>query len=178
MMKHFRQREKIIAIISIIVMSLYLVYNSVYRPWRGMLEVYDQENEKDQRILAKNSKLILQAKSITDVYDQYFDLFQQKRSEAEQMSTIISQLEAIAAEMHLHFSEIKPRQVKKSEFCNIFSVSLAMEGNFPKIVEFLYKLQTQPHLFNVEEIHLEKNLPQDNFLQASLVISRKLISEK
>ena len=177
-MRQFTQREHHILTLSIIAVSLYFFYNIVYKPWRQMLDGYNQEKEKDRRILAKNSKLILQAEGIKDVYEKYFNLFQQKRSEEEQMSTIISQLEAIATEMRLHFSEIKPRKVKKSEFCNIFSVSLAMEGSFPTIVEFLYKLQTQSNLFNIEEIHLEKNLPQDNSLQASLVISRKLILGK
>lgn len=176
-MKQFSQREQSILVVSIIIISVYLFYSVLYRPWMTMLDGYDQEKEKDRRILTKNSKVILQAEGITKIYDKYFNLFQQKKSDEEQMSGIISQLEAIATEMHLHFSEIKPRKVKKAEFYNIFSVSLTMEGNFPAIVEFIYKLQTQPYLFNIEEIHLEKNLPQDNSLQTSLVISRKLISE-
>ena len=176
-MKQFTQREQSILVVSIIIISMYLFYSVLYRPWTAMLDGYAQEKEKDRRILTKNSKVILHAERITKIYDKYFDLFQQKKSDEEQMSGIISQLEAIATEMHLHFSEIKPRKVKKAEFYNIFSVSLAMEGNFPTIVEFIYKLQTPPYLFNVEEIRLEKNLPQDNSLQAGLVISRKLISE-
>ena len=176
-MKQFTPREQSILIVSTIIISVYLFYSVLYRPWITMLDGYNQEKEKDRRILTKNSKVILKAEGITKTYDQYFNLFQQKKSDEEQMSGIISQLEAIATEMHLRFSEIKPRKVKKAEFYNIFSVSLAMEGNFPTVVEFIYRLQTQPYLFNVEEIHLEKNVPQDNSLQAGLVISRKLISE-
>ena len=177
-MRQFTQREQRILTLSIIAVFTYLLYNTLYKPWRQTIDGYNQEKGKDRRILAKDLKLILQAEGIKDVYEKYSNLFQQKGSDEEQMSTFISQLEDIAAEMRLRFSEIKPSKVKRSQFCNVFSVRLAMEGNSSKIAEFLYKLQTQPQLFNVEEIRLEKNLPQDNLLQASLVISRKLIFKK
>ena len=176
-MKQLSSREKSILIVSFLMISFYLAFNVLYKPLKEISEHSNQEKEKDKRILFKNFKIIHRAEQVSPVYDRYFNLFQQMKTDEEQMSTIISQLESIATEMNFHFSEVKPRKVKKVDFYNIFSVSLAMEGDFPMIMKFFYMLQVQSNFFGVEEIHIRKNLPQDNNLQVSCVITRKLIPQ-
>ena len=91
------------------------------------------------------------------------------------MSAILAEIESVAREIDLHITDLKPQKVRKGEFLNNFSVSLSANGRLEEITHFLYILQSSPHLFNIEELAIEKSSAQTQILQTRISLSRILI---
>ena len=74
------------------------------------------------------------------------------------MASILAEIEGVSAQLHLQIANLSPKRVQESDLYNRFSVSLTIDGNFVDILEFLHILQSDPHLFDVEEARFDKGM--------------------
>ena len=177
-MRQLTQREQQILGVCGAVIFLYVSFRMVWIPSQSEGDVLKAKIEARTRLLEKDFKILQNGKTIAGQYDRYLSLLKQEGTDEQEMSAILSLIESLGNEIQLRFSQMKPLQVQREDFYSIFPVSLSMEDSLPKIDRFLYTVQNQPNFFEVEEIHLEKSSTQNNFLQARLVLKKKLIPEK
>ena len=177
-MRPLTNREQKFLFLTFTLALICFFYFFIWKSFRARLEDLNTAAQKENRRLRWNLQIIEESNSVSKKYKNYLEFFLQHNSAEEQMSAIISDLEAIAQKKNLHFSEIKPAKVKNAKFYNIFSISLTMDGNFSQITEFIYAIQNQPYFFSIDELHLEKKSPEDIILQMRMVLSRKLMPER
>ena len=128
-----------------------------------------------EKKIQKNLKVIQKAKSYEAKYQSLMENFQQKGSDEQMMSAILSEIESVATDAKIRITDLKPQKVKKMGSYNNFSVSLVLDGQLTPIMDFIYTLQNQPHLFSVEELRLDKKSPNTQDLKGYFVLSRSLI---
>jgi Tfp pilus assembly protein PilO len=138
-------------------------------------EILELEIAKNKRRLQKNYRIIRKGKRFQKQYGDTLTRFKQKQSDEEIMSGILSEIESTARTLDMRISDMKPQRVKKQEYYNIFSVNLAINGQLDEILHFLYLLQNPPHLFNIDELRIEKSSPRAKSLHSRMVFSRILI---
>ena len=81
----------------------------------------------------------------------YEQKFKQSASNEGTMSSILSEIEAAAADLKLQIANLTPKRVKETNFSNRFSVSLSIDGDFMDILQFLHRLQGEPHLLTLKK---------------------------
>ncbi len=135
---------------------IYVGTHALVRPLRERNVLLDHSIEAQQRKLDQSLRIIHKAEAVARKYDPYLKRFRQSKSNEQVMSSILAEIEEVAGGLNLRISNLKPNKVKKGEFYNRFSVSLSMESDFLGIMNFLYILQNEPHVFHVEEVHFEK----------------------
>ena len=96
-------------------------------------------------------------------------------SESASMSAIITEIENVSGEANIRIADLKPQKVRKTGSFNNFSVSLILDGQLTSIMNFVYNLQNQPHLFAVDEMRFDKKSPNSTDLKGYLILSRVLI---
>ena len=106
----------------------------------------------------------------------YEQKFKQPASNEGTMSSLLSEIEAVAAGLKLQIANLAPKRVKETDFSNRFSVSLSIDGDFMDILQFLHRLQSEPHLFDVEEARFDKGTRQQaTSVKASLVLGKTFV---
>lgn len=174
-MRSFSEREKLIGQMCGIVLLGCLFYYAVGRPLKRIQTDLKEKIDLDERLLKKNIDTIETSYLIPKGYNEYLDLFSQKKSDGQEMSRIILEIEAAASQMNVRLSEIQPHKIQKKDFYNVFSVTLLMEGHLSQITQFIYLLQNRPYLLEVNELRLERESAADPSLQVHMVLSRRLI---
>ncbi len=175
MLTNLSPRDKNSLIICILAILVGVYYFGVIQPLKGSQTALEEQRSAAQKKFKKEKSLIQESQQMAVAYESYLPLFNQDFSNPEQMSAIVAEIESVAAQINLRFSEIKPGKVRKEDSYNIFSVSLSTEGRFEDMAHFLYLLQSKPHLFQVEDLHMEKN--GQAFLKTELVVSRLFIPQ-
>ena len=165
-----QQRMGLIGGVGLIFLVLY--YFAVVLPMKDRGEGLLQRQALLAKKFGKEKNIVEQARSLGTDSQQYFTMFIQEFSEGEQMTAMIAEIESLAKEVGLRFSEVKPGKVNHQEDSNIFSVSLSTEGTTAQITHFLYLLESHPHFFQIDRFHLGKKSAQDKILKASFTVSR------
>ena len=147
----------------------------IIKPIKNLANDMEVEIENSKQRFQKQLKLIEKSKKLEKESEEYLESFRQTVSDGQAMSSILAEIEATASENGMKVSDVKPKRVKKVDFYNQFSVSLSINGQLKDIARFLYALQNLPHLFNVDEFVLEKNVPSAPVMDCRVVLSRIFI---
>ena len=176
MIRRLSARELKILIVSLALAAVYIGYILLVKPAREKFVALDEEIALQQRRLAKNSAEMQRAGSMEKALQVYEQKFKQSASNEGTMSSILSEIEAAAADLKLQIANLTPKRVKETNFSNRFSVSLSIDGDFMDILQFLHRLQGEPHLFDVEEARFDKGTRQQAAsVKASLVLGKTFV---
>ena len=156
MFRRMTKREQKIFVFCVIVVIAFGGFQGIYKPLKAKnLELGSKILVLNKR-LKKNSITVQKAKLMNKSYDEFFDKFKQTKTNEQVMSSMIAEIEQVAAEMELIIADIKPKKVKQEEFYNRFSVSLTVNSGFSEIVHFIHQLQDEPHMFTVDQMRFDK----------------------
>lgn len=176
MIKRFTQREQIISIVTLILLGVLVSYYAVIKPLREKIIFLEKKTADQRKQFGKNLKLVREAGEIEKQYAPYLEKFKQDKPNEQVMSGILAEIEAAAAGLELQISDLKPKRVKEDGRYNQFSVSLTIDSNFLNIVHFLHILQSEPHLFEVEELEFDKGSQRkSDTMKTRLVLTKVLI---
>lgn len=176
MIKRLTQREQAIALVTVILLGILVSYYVVIKPLHEKKFLLEKKMTEQHKQLKKNLKLIQEAEELKKEYTPYLEKFKQQKPNEQVMSGILSEIEAAAAGLDLQISDLKPKRVKEEGEYNQFSVSLTIDSSFVNIVHFLHILQSEPHLFEVEEVEFDKGSQRKSeTMKTRLVLTRVLI---
>ncbi|HOY09727.1 MAG TPA: type 4a pilus biogenesis protein PilO [Candidatus Omnitrophota bacterium] len=176
-MMHFQfsAREKKVLIVSLALLSVYLVKTWVVEPVQTRAEWLDRQIRNTEQKLLTASRTIRKSQVVQRRYKVLLDNYRQNRSNEEVMSGILTEIEAIAAGNSLSISDLKPNKPKIINYYKEFSVSLVLEGDFTQVMEFIFKLQKEPYDYFVDEAEISKHSPRTSGLRCRFVLSKVLI---
>jgi len=176
MKRALTQREKIIALICLILVVLYGVYVGGIRPLAEQIDFLNAQILRKQTQVQKDQRVIHKAQQIDKEFKALSVTFKQEGTNEAVMSDILSEIESVSGNIGLKVSAIKPQKVKNNELYNHFSVSVSLEANLLELSEFLFILQNPPHLFSVDEIRVDQGpRRKETSLNVNCILSKFLI---
>jgi len=176
MVRRLSPREKKIFVACVIMIFAYFGYHALIRPLKERIAVIDGKIESQQRKITAHLRIIKKAEAMEKTYAEIISRYKQDKSNDQVMTAIFTEVEQAAGELGLRISDLKPQRVKKGDNYNRFSVSLTINSEFIEIMEFLHKLQEEPHSFYVDEARFDKSGKRDSTeLKTRLVLSKVLI---
>jgi len=176
MIRRITAREKKIFIAALAALSLSFLYNGLVGPLQEKKDIFDQEIAAGEKQLALNRGIIQRSKALDARYDVYFSQFSRLGTSEETVSSVLSEIESVAGKLGLHVTDLKPNKIRQNEYDHQFSVSLTINSELVDIARFLYTLQQEPHLFDVEEAAFEKFMKKDQtMITTRLVLSKVFI---
>ncbi len=176
MIKRLTKREQIISVILVFVVLFYGGWQGLVKPLEEKIKSIDDKIEKRKKFLNENMKVVKKGKKREEQYNYYVSKFKQTQSKEQVMSSILSEIEGVARSLNLRISDLKPQKVQENVYYNRFSVSLTIDSELSEIVHFIYELQNQTHLFNVDEVRIDKGARRNtSTIKTNLVLSKIFI---
>lgn len=169
-----KREEKILAI-CLMALFVYVSHNVIFKTLKEKEFTLGQKIKVEERCLKKELRLIKRSHFIDQEWDKLSTYFKQKKSDEEEMSFILSQIETIASEMNIRLTDLKPKKVKKVDFYNTFSVSVNIDGTTKQIARFVYNAQSSPHHFDITDLRIEKGSSRKSLIKCYVSLSKVLI---
>lgn len=176
-MRTFSEREKGIFVICMIVILIYGGYRFGYQAVKESSATRQQRIAKAEKDLRQYKGVVRQENIVSRKLDAYRKMFAQKGSDEQEMTKMLSEVEAAAQTINMKIINMEPERIKKIDPFNYFSVNIQAQGSLKKIFEFLYSLESQAYRFRVDELRLEKYSLRADELKCQLVVSRFLIAQ-
>lgn len=165
-------RERNIFVACVAVVLVFIGYSLVYEPLSVKNSDLSGQLKAMQAELTASMRIIKKAKRYQARHESYMTKFRQKVSDDEVMTSMLTLIDQEAAKLDVRILELKPRQVRKEELVNNFSVSVSLEGPMTEVVKMLYALESAPHFFNVEEARFDQHYQKASSLQCQLILSK------
>jgi len=172
---NFSNREKKIFLVALFFVFSYGIYLFGYIPFQGKAQELDADIKKAEKQLRENYRLIRKSSFFNRDFKDILEVFSQKASDEEVMSSILTEIEAVASKIEIDISDKKPQKPRRVNFYNKFTISLSIDGDLSKIMEFVYILQNSPYLFEIDELTLSIKSIRKQDLVCRVILSKSLI---
>lgn len=173
MLKDIRKREKILAIITIVVTLAAIGYNFVIEPLVSRWKTLKDEIRENEVLFTKHRRILRNKDVITRLNAEYSRYLQKKLLTPEEDSAIaLSNIEKQASGANVRITNIKPLAVKKLENYNKFTYRVSAESGMGELTKFIYNLQSSEQLLKVERMVLRAKERDPKTIKAMLHITK------
>jgi len=177
MKRAFSSREKMIFVVCVVVVLIYGGYRFGYQALQESTATRQQRVLQAEKELRQYKDVVREQSLVSRKLLAYKEMFAQKGSDEQEMTKMLSEVEAAAQNINMKIINMEPERIKKGDFYNYFSINVQAQGSLKKIFEFLYALESQTYRFRIDEMRLEKYSLRADELKCQFVVSRFLISK-
>jgi Tfp pilus assembly protein PilO len=175
LLNKFSKREKTIAYVVVIAISLLVSVRLIVSPIKTKLKEIDKEIETTRKQLERDWGRLEQKEVLTQRYQKYIQYAKVIGSDEEVMAKILSEIEGLASEAAINLIDVKPSPAKKIDFYNQYTIEVKAEGDMTSIVTFLYKLNVSTQLLRAEKVRFTSKERNSPLVKANLIITKVLV---
>jgi Tfp pilus assembly protein PilO len=130
-----------------------------------------------QAAIARDLKILSQIDSIEKRKAEYRAYSVAGTTPEEDTSSLLKEVDALAAKSSVYLSDIKPQEPKKEQGFKKYVVNISCEATFDKLIELLYNIENSKKVLKVEKFTLSLKSKQDSVLKCSMTVSKVVLSE-
>ena len=172
-MRPLDAREKNIFIVCIAMLAFYGAYHFFMAPLNEKIGFLRREIAVREEQCVKDAMVIARSRQWDEPYEAYLKQFHPAGTNAEMMSSVLSDIEKVAGVLGLRVTDLKPGKIQNIDMGHTLSVGLTINSELIDMVRFLYVMQQKPYYFHVEEIKIEQSA-----LRGREALTSRLVVEK
>lgn len=168
--------KKILTIAGVIVIFA-LFDRLLLGPALGRIKEIDESIVKEESVIRQNLHFLNYRERIEKEAGQFKDFYAKRpHTEEEIIADFLKRVEYMASQTSIQLSKISPAgQELQSDYAKYF-VSVDTVGTLEALTRFIYSINNTKELFKVEKMSLNANAKNAENVQATLTISRMIIS--
>ncbi len=156
------KRERIVFYCSIVFVFLAFLDRLLISPAFMKIESLDEKIDKERLIIQKDLRFLSLKEKINKESSYYSAYLKKAGSDDEEMNRLLKLIEDFARKSSVNLLNIRPSAIKKENNIIKYYVDLNCEGDMPKIISFLYRIESAKEILTVEKLNIspkEENSP-------------------
>jgi Type II secretion system (T2SS), protein M subtype b len=173
MFRNVTKREKLLAVSTISVAVIAVVYNFIIDPIIGQWNSMDKKIRSKEITLEKYARILRDKNSIEKLRGRYAKYFETNRqTPEEESSAALSVIEQVARRTNVRITNIKPLSSKSFGSYNRSTFRVAVEAKLTELTKFIYDLQSSDQLLKVERMVLTAKESEPSVIKAILNVTK------
>ncbi len=171
-MRKLNRRETAILIVCVGLLSVFAARQLVILPMLHSGGTIDDQIRLSQGNLAKARSTLLLKRQVEEHYERLAEVIGFGGSDAQEMSSVVSKVQAVANQTNVHIANIQPQRTAQQDKVSFFPVDLEISGQWKNIAQFLHTLQSPPNYYFINDLTLEKGADPSGMLSGRVTVSR------
>jgi Tfp pilus assembly protein PilO len=167
------KREKAIFYSAAFFVSLVALDRLAISPVIAKIKSLDNEIQEKETAIKKNLRIVSQKDRIQDEASRYSSFLGGMKSEEEEMTSLLKEIETLANKGGVYLIDMKPAGLKD----NRYAVNVSCEGQMEQLVSFMYNIENSAKLLMIDKYQITPKSRESSVAKASLLVS-KLITPK
>ncbi|MCM8800549.1 MAG: type 4a pilus biogenesis protein PilO [Candidatus Omnitrophica bacterium] len=155
--------------------ALTLLDRLVIFPIFSRLNALDKEIQEKEAIIKKNLRLLAQKERIIAESNKYSGFLGPLRSEEEEITSLLKEVETLANKSGIYISEMRPAGIKESDTTKRYQLNLSCEGSMEQIAEFMYNIEGSYKLLVIERYQINPKAKESIITRCNITISKIIL---
>ncbi len=170
--KNLSKRERWIAGVTGVVISLLIADRLVIRPLAHSWTMINQRIEADEMKLMKNMRLV----SLERDLKEELKVFDARKKEAiadmRFQVEFLKNIEQFARKSGVRITALKPLPPLETDLCISYGADIELESGMASLTEFLYALKTKAKYIKIEKLSIRQPLQGSTALKSRVILSK------
>ncbi len=172
------KREKYIVYISITIIVAVFFDRAVLHPLANRIKKLNREILLQEKRLERSLYILSQENLVVSEHKKYTQHVKQSRSDEEEKSELLSEIEKLARKSSVFLRDIKLDLTEKIGPYKQYTVAIEIESKIDYLVDFIYQVENSPRLLRVKNFYLTPKKKKSSVLKAQVTITELLIVSK
>jgi hypothetical protein len=174
-----KPRERLLASGAAAVLLLVGLDRLVLSPWIRHTRTIRQETRTMTRALKSHSRLLTRETRVLADLERHRQYLRPAIADDLQMAALLNEMEKMAQESQVLLKEVKPLPTESTESTRRYTLDVRFACTMEEWVEFVYRIETSPSLYQVVRATLTKQEEVEDRLAGSVrVISSAVVPKQ
>lgn len=169
------KREKSVLYITSIVISLTLLDRLLIYPIFSKMEELAEEIADKEAGIKKSLHILTHKDRILAASVKYRTFIKRSKSEEEEMTTLLKEIEMLASDNSIYLIDMKPGGLEETETTKKYLLNLNCEAQMKQLVDFMYNVEMSPKLLTIEKYKINPKSKDSSVARCSMSISKMVI---
>lgn len=169
------KREKIIFYGAITFVSLTLLDRLIISPIYSKVKSLNKEIQDRTTIIKQNLHIVAQKDRISSEITKYAPLLASAKSEEEETTSFLQEIEGLANEAGVYLVDMKPASLKDGGSSKRFLINLNCESQMEQLTDFMYKIENSINLLTVEKYQIGPKSKDSSVVKCSMSIVKMIV---
>jgi Tfp pilus assembly protein PilO len=169
------KREKSVFYAAVFFVALVIVDRALVYPVISKIRSLDKEIEDRELEIKKTRRVLAQKERIISERSRYVNYLSKPKSEDEEVTAILKEIEKIAADTSVYLVDMKPAGVKASGETVRYNVNVNFEGQMQHVVDFMYDIENSTKMLKIERFEITPKSRESSVAKCNLAIAKMII---
>jgi Tfp pilus assembly protein PilO len=169
------KREKTVLYVTVFFVSVMLLDRLIIHPISSKIKSLNEEIQDKQFGIKRDMHILSQKERIALETTQMKPYLSANTDDQEELTSLLKDIEAIAAKSQIYLVDMKPAGVKEELACKKYLISLSCEGGMEQLISFMYIVENSSTLFTIEKYQINPKSRESSIAQCALSISKTVV---
>ena len=170
------KKEKIVLYVAVFFVLLSFLDRLVVYPIYSKIKSLNDEIKEKKYSIVKSLRILEQEKRISSEVTQYAPFFTKTKSEEEDTTSLLKEVEALANKSSLYIVDMKPGGMREEkDKTKKYIVNLTCEGQMEQLMDFMYNVENSSGLLAIEKYQISPKSRETSVAQCSMTIYKIVI---
>lgn len=169
---HLSKRERTVFYGAVFFVSMALLDRLIIHPITSRIQFFNEAIEQKESDIRKSLRIISQKDRILQESQRYATFMIRSRSDEEEISSLLKEIENLASEAEVYLVDLKPREPRDMGAYKKYIISLNCEAQMEQIAYFIYNIENSNKLMAIERYQIGPKSKGSSIAKCSMVISK------
>lgn len=171
-LSNLSKRERIILYCTAAFFAITILDRVVLSAIFDKVKMLNQQTQEMESSIRKNMRILAYKDSIAAGIVQYSSLLGSLKSEEEEMTVILKEVENIANKSAIYLVDMKPAGISDVGMLRKYLVDINCEAQMEHLVDFMYKIENSNKLLTIERYNISEKAKDSSIARCRLNISK------
>ncbi|MFH1640545.1 MAG: hypothetical protein ABIA66_01140 [Candidatus Omnitrophota bacterium] len=166
------KRGKRIFYIAVFFVSALFLERLIIYPIYYRIKTFNKEIRDSEAEIKKNLHIVSQKDKISKEKDTYASFLIKAKSEEEEVTSILKEIEELANKASIYLEDMKPGGTKAVDSNIKYMLNLNCEAKMEQLIEFMYSIENSNKLFSIEKYEITPKSRDTSIAKCSMSISK------
>lgn len=166
------KREKAILYSAASLVVLAMVDRLIIFPVASRIEFLNKEIQRKEEGIRRDLRILSVKDKIANESSKYSAFFKSAKSDDEENTSILKEVESLANKSSVYLIDIKPAGVKETESVKKFIINLNCEAQMEQLVDFMYNIENSAQLLIIEKFQVSQKSSESSVARCTMTVSK------
>lgn len=166
------KREKLVLYLAVVAISLTLLDRLIVAPITSKIQSLSNQINDKQAVIKRSLRILSQKDRILAEATKYNSYLDGLKSEDEEMTSILREIEGLANKSSVYLTDLKPAGVKDMGPFKKYFITLNCEAQAEQLVNFFYGIENSDKLLSIDKYQLMPKSSESSIARCTMTISK------
>jgi hypothetical protein len=171
------KKRKVMVYCAAFLLAAAFIDRTMIYPVSSRIRELNKEIKEKESAIKKDARILFMKDRILKETSEYSSMFSATKSEDEENTLLLKEIENLANKSSVYLIDIKPSGTRQGP-SGKFLINLNCEAQMEQLIDFMYNIENSVQLLIIEKFQISRKSSESSVARCAMTISKMAISSE